>query len=182
MGWGVTSSLPVRVASLMVLAAVVLVAARGLIGGAGASESAALQAEKTSGVVSGVIDGDTVDVEVSGQGTVRVRLLGVDAPEVEHRGEAGECFGREAGMALERLLPVGSRVTLVSDPSQDVVDVYGRWLRYVHLGGDDVGRALIRAGDATALEGRSSVTRAAGYRRAEQRAQDQRLGLWAACG
>ncbi|WP_224279783.1 thermonuclease family protein [Nocardioides lacusdianchii] len=177
------ASRPVRVISLLVLAVVLLISVRGLFGTAG-SNGAAAQAQRpqsTTGVVERVLDGDTVDVDVAKQGIVRVRLLGVDAPEIAHPGKAGECFGSEANAALGRLLPSGTRVRIVSDPSQDLVDVYGRWLRYLQRDGDDVGRAQIRAGAAGVLESGSSLSRTGTYRRAEQRARDQRLGMWASC-
>ena len=177
------ASRPVRVISLLVLAVVFLISVRGLFGTAGSTGAVAgaQRPHSTTGVVKRVLDGDTVDVDVVEQGTVRVHLLGVDAPEIAHRGKAGECFGSEASDALGRLLPSGTRVRLVSDPSQDLVDVYGRWLRYLQRDGDDIGRAQIRAGAAGVLGGSSLMSRTDTYRRAEQRARDQRLGMWASC-
>jgi len=44
-------------------------------------------------VVIQVIDGDTVDVAMAGGATRRVRLVGIDTPEVYH---GVECGGKEA--------------------------------------------------------------------------------------
>jgi endonuclease YncB( thermonuclease family) len=84
-----------------------------------------------------VVDGDTVDL-ANGE---RVRLVGVDTPEV------GECGFEEAGAFLERLV-LGERVQLTA--SDEDRDAYGRLLRYVDVGGTDVGLRLIRRGYAEA--------------------------------
>ena len=95
-----------------------------------------------------VIDGDTIEV-ASGcdcPDKLRIRLLGVDAPE---RGQEGF---QEAKYALEAILSLPGRgfreVRLVSDrPCQ--IDPFGRRLAYVELPEDlDVGKELIRAGHA----------------------------------
>ena len=85
------------------------------------------------------VDGDTV---VTSEG--RVRLLGMDTPE---RGQCG--FGPASSYA-GRLAPPGSTVELVSVPGDDDRDRYGRLLRYVYVGADDVGYAQILAGYAIA--------------------------------
>ena len=69
---------------------------------------------------------------------VRVRFLGISAPEIPHPGRPGECYGHLSARHLKQLLPAGTHVTLVSDPTQDNVDPYGRWLRYVKAAGRDM--------------------------------------------
>lgn len=93
----------------------------------------------TTATVSHVVDGDTI---VTSRG--RVRIIGIDTPE---RGICG--FG-PATSKLQRLTPVGSRVTLTRAAGRDDQDRYGRYLRYVSLDGVDAGGALIRAGLADA--------------------------------
>ncbi|MQA13024.1 MAG: nuclease [Pseudonocardiaceae bacterium] len=80
-----------------------------------------------NGTVVDVIDGDTVDVAVDGGGTKRVRVLGIDTPEMFG---AEQCWGREASDFAERTL-AGQRVRLDSDPTQDDRDAYDRALRYL---------------------------------------------------
>ncbi len=88
--------------------------------------------------VNRVVDGDTVDV--SGFG--RVRVKGIDAPEV------GECGHDEATERLAQLV-LGRQVSLVPG-GRDDRDRYDRLLRYLDLGGTDAGRDLIGAGLAVA--------------------------------
>ena len=91
-----------------------------------------------------VADGDTVTVVIDGV-RERVRLLGIDAPEL---GSPGECFGRESADRAAALL-TGTSVQLIADDTQDDRDRYGRLLRYVVLAdGTLVNGMLVRDGDA----------------------------------
>jgi micrococcal nuclease len=129
--------------------------------------------------VAGVTDGDTLQVRLPGGRLEYVRLIGIDTPEVHGR---SECGGREASRAMERLVPVGSRVLLVSDPTQADRDRYDRLLRYVHREGTDVGRAQLMAGRARVYVYRDDPFRRTGsYERAEREAQADGRGSWSRC-
>ncbi len=132
-------------------------------------------------VVVDVVDGDTLVVRSAGK-DVRVRLLGIDAPEVDHRGDgAGECYGNQATRQLETLTPVGSRVTLSADDGQDDLDKWGRQLRYVASGDTDVNRALLSQGGAKRFAEWNPLARADSYDQAAAGAARDRIGLWKAC-
>lgn len=148
-------------------------------GGGGSSQGGKVVRQR--GNVVKVVDGDTVRVRLRpGRATRDVRLIGVDTPEV-HGGS--ECWGPEASAALERVLPVGSRVSLVSDPTQARTDRYGRLLRYVAKGGKDVNRMQVANGSASVyVHGGKPFQRTATYQRAEAAAQADGRGLWGACG
>jgi micrococcal nuclease len=180
------ASKPVRLLSLAIVALVVLVGVRGIVGGIGVGgdlreTEPAAAGDRTPGVVAYVLDGDTVEVTTRGGRTVRVRFLGISAPEISHPGKAGECHGYPATRHLRQLLPAGTHVTLVSDPTQDDVDAYGRWLRYVEADGRDIGRAQIRSGAAAARDSSDPVARLATYERVEDQARERGAGMWAAC-
>lgn len=87
-----------------------------------------------AGVVTEVIDGDTLEVE----GIGRVRLIGIDTPE------RGECGFATASQRLADLVE-GRSVVLVPGASDDV-DRYDRLLRYVEVDGTDAGLSLIESG------------------------------------
>jgi micrococcal nuclease len=116
-------------------------------------------------------DGDTL--WLSGIG--KVRLIGVDTPEVY--GQV-ECFGHEASAFVERLLPLGSRVSyrLGVDPR----DRYGRALAYVYL---DDGRllnmVLVRRGFAQPLTIPPNDELAGRFVGAARDARRRGAGLWA---
>ena len=126
-----------------------------------------------------VVDGDTVDVRLSTGTRVRVRLLGIDTPEVYG---GVQCGAREASTAMKRLLPPRARVSMVSDRSQDAVDRYGRILRYVTHRGHDVGRVLVRRGHARVyVYQHRPFARLGAYDRSERSARGHDRGLWGHC-
>jgi len=128
-----------------------------------------------------VVDGDTVDVRLRSTGrTVRVRVVGVDTPEV-YGGR--ECWGPQASAATTRTLPVGTRVVLTSEPRQGNKDRYGRLLRYVTKRSNslDVGRWLVHHGHATVLVVGDGFERVRRYRAEQRSANRADRGLWGAC-
>ena len=126
-----------------------------------------------------IVDGDTLDVLTPAAVVKRVRLLGVDTPE------RGECWAREATAELERLAPVGTRVTLAGERGQGDVDRYGRLLAYVYSAGvdgpDSVNRGLVVAGAARAYRYRRAVRFDASFRVAEREARAAGVGRWGSC-
>lgn len=74
-------------------------------------------------------------------------------------------------------------VSLSTSPGSDTVDRYGRLLRYVELGGRDVGLAMIQAGRASEYHLRTAATesRAAEYVAAQSVAMREKRGQWATC-
>lgn len=79
------------------------------------------------GVVTKVVDGDTLVVKVEGEPR-RVRLLGVDTPETVHPRKPVQYYGREASAFTKQALS-GRRVWLEYDVAP--LDKYRRHLAYV---------------------------------------------------
>lgn len=148
---------------------------------AGCQQAAPPPAEDVDTYVSRrVIDGDTVDL-AGPAGPVRVRILGIDAPEVAHDGRPAQCGSADARERLAELTSDG--VQLVSDPGSDPEDRYGRRLAYLEAGGVDVGGALVAEGLVGAWSPPSvaAPARLAHYRAAEAAAQDAMVGSWGPC-
>lgn len=124
-------------------------------------------------VVTSITDGDTFRA-----GDERVRLTGIDTPEVSG---AVECYGREATEALARLIPPGSEVRLVLDV--DAEDRYDRTLAYVYRlpGGEFVNLSLARDGFAQPLTIPPNVAHAEELVAAAGQARTAERGLWSAC-
>jgi micrococcal nuclease len=121
-------------------------------------------------VVERVTDGDTIRC-ADGR---RVRLLGIDAPEMSQRP-----FGQAARRALQRMTPEGSQVTL--EVGRTRTDRYGRVLAVLRLpNGTDVNERLVAEGFAVRYLG-GAKNDAADRRlaRAEEQARSTRAGLWA---
>src|SRR5712691_4500035 len=94
-----------------------------LLAGCGGGEAATSGGRTAK--VERVTDGDTVRLV----GLGRVRLIGVDTPEVFG---GAQCYGREASAFVKRLLPPGRRVRYRVGIQPR--DRYGRLLAYVWLG------------------------------------------------
>lgn len=162
--------------------ALVLSAALAGCSGAPAPDDGSGGVTAAVGTVDRVVDGDTLVARIDGE-RVRVRLLGVDAPELAAGYGAPECHGREAAAAAEELLPRGARIALRTDPSQGAEDRFGRLLAEVTVAGDarTVNERLIADGDAVVFRGDGRARLQPALRAAERRARDTGLGLWSSC-
>lgn len=149
------------------------------VSGCGRSEAAG---PRDQGRVTKITDGDTLRVDMNAGGEEKVRLIGIDTPEVHGPGGLRECFGKEASAELARLLPVGATVRLVIDA--EARDQYGRLLAYVYRVSDDlhVNLEMARRGFAAPLTIPPNVAFADDFVSAAAAARDGNRGLWAACG
>lgn len=125
-------------------------------------------------VVDAVGDGDSITLE----GLGRVRLIGIDTPEVG-RGPV-ECFGEEASAFLRRVAPPGADVRYRLGPEER--DRYGRLLAYVWLGdGRFLNGLIARRGFGRQLTIPPNVDYAERIGAAVRRAREDGLGLWGRC-
>jgi micrococcal nuclease len=122
-------------------------------------------------LVRSVVDGDTIDVATVG----RVRLLGIDAPEIGRVLDTPAPFGREARDRLTQLV-LHRWVRLEQEGA--ALDVYSRHLAYVLTeDGQFVNATLVREGLAR-VSARLPLARLAELQRAEGEAQAFRRGMW----
>lgn len=130
------------------------------------SGATAPPADRWSGVVSYVVDGDSVRVRpLQGGKPVSIRIDGIDAPEICQSG------GETARDALKRRV-LGLQVVIEGKSRDD----YGRLLARITLDGDDVGARLVSDGHAWSYRYRGS----AGPYAAQQRlAESARRGIFA---
>ncbi len=135
------------------------------------------------GQVAYVSDGDTIGVRL-GTTVRRIRLLGIDAPETKDPNRPVACFGPQASARAAMLLPRGTAVTVVTDPTQDRIDRYGRLLAYVFRNGETrpVNERLLADGAARVYVYRNRpFRRLPAFRLAEREAMSAGRGLWGAC-
>jgi micrococcal nuclease len=154
----------------------------GGVAGPGGEPGAGRAAEGAAARVVRVVDGDTLIARLGGD-DVRVRLIGVDAPESVTPDRPVECFGPQAGARLRALLPEGVRVRVATDPSQGPRDRFGRTLGEVTRAGQalTVNEALVAGGHARVFRGDGRARILPRLRDAERRARSEGRGLWAAC-
>jgi micrococcal nuclease len=118
-----------------------------------------------------VLDGDTIDVMSIG----RVRLLGIDAPEVGRGFDTPAPFGPEARARLTTLL-LRRWVRLEFEGA--ATDAYQRRLAYVFTeDGQFVNALLVREGLAR-VSARTPLARLRELQRAQAEAQAARRGMW----
>lgn len=127
-----------------------------------------------------VVDGDTLDIDAPDgrHGKTRVRIWGIDAPEIAHPPHTTitQPYGREAADYLERRV-AGQTVKLVLEPSR-LRDRYDRLLAHVELAsGPLVAQELIDEGLATA-DDRWNHRYRDRFARAESEAKRRRVGIW----
>lgn len=136
--------------------------------------------ERLRARVLSAVDGDTIRVRSARRGNrkISVRLLGVDTPEKYGR---RECLGSRASDFTNRLLK-GSRVKLVTDPSQERRDRYGRLLAYVTRGSTSAQVALLARGLARIYAPDGPFRRIDRFSRAQRKAKQRGRGAWSACG
>jgi micrococcal nuclease len=127
--------------------------------------------------VTKVTDGDTIHVTYRGQDE-RVRLIGVDTPEVSWYGGTAECLGEEAGRYTRGRLATRT-VRLEFDVERR--DRFGRLLAYVFIGDELFNATLVRLGYATADPVPPDTARARDFAEAQRQARASSRGLWAAC-
>jgi micrococcal nuclease len=122
-------------------------------------------------VVERVADGDTFSCR-DGR---RVRLIGIDAPELR-QGEPA----RLARAALTRLAPPGTALRLEGDVTPR--DRYGRELAHVWTGSRLVNEALVLEGWAMLYTVPPNVKYAERLERAQKKARAAGAGLWSSGG
>lgn len=126
-----------------------------------------------------VIDGDTIVISDNG-GSPRVRIIGIDTPELGRNGNPDECYGQESTAALTAALSAGP-IELVSDPSQGDTDKYGRLLRHITVNGQSVAVTMLAAGMGHEYTYDTPYAGLADHQAAEAAARDSGAGLWSAC-
>lgn len=140
-------------------------------------------------VVKHVTDGDTIGVTLEGGAEAKVRLLYVDTPESKDNshGEAKE-EGKKAAEFLTKLLPVGTKVSLVGPAKELEKDRYQRILAVVFIPTHEglsgpptiVQEAIIRAGWSPLWEkyGKVSFDWRPRLVKAQEEAKEAKAGAW----
>ena len=125
--------------------------------------------------VAAVLDGDSI-VLSTGE---HVRYLGIDAPELSHQSEPGDCYGEQARDA-NRNWVMGRTIRL--EYGRGKRDGHGRLLAYIFLpDGTCVNAALLQGGFAWLHIPPNGISRGAQFRDAQREGLQQRRGMWTAC-
>lgn len=133
-----------------------------------------------------VIDGDTIRVLTKGGRNLRVRLLGIDAPELSTtRTGSIQCGSAEAAAALSEIARPGEALDLQFDAVQPRRDRFGRLLAAVIVPGEraTVQEALLRDGWARVYSPDDSwFVGVDEFHAAADDARKAKRGVWRLCG
>ncbi len=120
-----------------------------------------------------VHDGDSLRLK----GGEKIRLIGINTPELARGSEPAEPFGIAARDALRALLPVGSRIGV--QYGREAQDRHGRTLAHLYFeDGRSVQRWLLEKGYAVAIAIPPNLYNVNCYQQAERFARAKRQGLW----
>jgi len=119
-------------------------------------------------VVTRVIDGDTIEVNIDGT-IYKVRYIGIDTPEF------GEPWANEA-TRLNRQLVEEKAVRLEKDISE--TDRYGRLLRYIYVDDVFINAELVRQGLAWSKAYEPDIKYQDILEEAEAEARQAKIGIW----
>jgi micrococcal nuclease len=130
-----------------------------------------------SGVVTAVFDGDTIQVKLSDGRSRRVRLIGVDAPEID---DPREAVALRARLAERFVFYHLYRKVVGLSYDLTPADKYGRVLAYIHTGeGEIFNEIIIRSGFAFVyLKFPFRKDYQERFSRAQEEARKGERGLW----
>ncbi len=125
-----------------------------------------------------VYDGDTIKLK-NGK---KVRLIGIDTPEIGKDGKEDECFAKEARQKAIDLL-AKKRVKIETDSTQEKYDKYGRLLAYIFLeDGTNINKFLIQEGYAKEFTYKQKPYKyQKEFKKAENTAKENKKGIWGSC-
>jgi len=136
-----------------------------------------------------VIDGDTIYGWVEGFGKTKVRLIGIDAPEMEYgkhalrqtkrwhkNPEEVYSLGWKAKLYLRGLLPKHTRVKIETDV--ELFDDYGRLLGYVWKGDTLTNELMVKEGYAAVYTFPPNVKYVERFIKAQKEARRNHKGIW----
>lgn len=118
------------------------------------------------GKVISIADGDTVTVLTNANEQVKIRIYGIDCPEKK------QAFGAKAKQFLSSL--IFGQVVMIQPLGKDL---YGRTIARITCEGRDIGLTMIQYGYAWWYQ--QYAKKEIDYKKAQSKAKEQQLGLWA---
>ena len=137
-----------------------------------------------------IVDGDTLYCVNTDKEEIRIRLIGIDAPEsymtakaykdAERSGESIETIKQMGDMSkayVSSKINNGDKITLEFDVQ--IEDRYGRTLAYVYLpDGSMINELMVKEGYAQVMTVPPNVKYQELFIKAEQDARDNQRGIW----
>jgi micrococcal nuclease len=132
--------------------------------------SAFSQTETVRVKVETVHDGDSLTVSDASKRSFKIRLIGIDAPELK------QDFGGKARKQLKKLLKLDKKNIIVKPFG---LDRYNRILALIFVGGLNVNLELLKNGSAWVYDSKELGKEQSGiYAEAMSEARRKKIGLW----
>jgi micrococcal nuclease len=142
-----------------------------------ATPAITMPADAAPATVNYVHDGDTLFLSTPADPNLKVRLVGIDTPEV---GDNLECYGDEATATLRELAPEGATVFTKADV--EPLDQYGRSLLYLFTAdGTSINLEMVARGAAEAVRIGENDAYWDQLSTAQSIAAESAAGRWGAC-
>lgn len=120
-------------------------------------------------------DGDTCRVRSSDNIVLKIRLIGIDAPEVSNKkNKDNQPYGKESKTFINNLIK-GKSVTLKNYGT----DQYGRNLSEIFLGKNNINLKMVEMGMAEVYSGKIEKNfKIEIYQETEKKTKKNKLGIW----
>ncbi|MGK0270617.1 MAG: micrococcal nuclease [Cocleimonas sp.] len=137
------------------------------------------QSKVEKATVKWVYDGDTLLVtDANGNNKRKIRIIGIDTPEVKHHQQKAQQYGAKAREEL-RVLLKDANYQIFLEFDKEKYDRYKRQLAHVTLtDGTNISEWLLQRGFAKTLIIPPNVKYANCYKASERQAQQQKIRLW----
>ncbi len=121
-----------------------------------------------------IANGDSVIAVTDNQTRLRIRLLGIDAPELSYNGKPGQPYAEEARDYLDHL--IGGKTIQVDAYGRDQ---YNRVLGVLWDEQLNINLLMVAMGYAEVYRGAPCVVHCRDLEAAEAKARKDRVGMWA---
>ncbi len=130
-------------------------------------------------IVSKVVDGDTLDIDIANgkYQTTRIRLWGVDCPETKHPYTKPMYYGQQAA-DFTKIKSLNKTVTVMLDKDNNSRGKYGRLLAYIKLEDGQYLNELLLSNGYCYADVRFKHSHYKKYKQLEKISRYKSIGLW----
>lgn len=123
------------------------------------------------------VDGDTAWFIMNDE-EVKVRFIGIDAPEIEHEETPAEYYSLQAKAYVCNRLDNAKKIELEFDPNSDMQDKYERFLAWVFVNDKLLQDDIVKKGFAKVTYLYDNYKYSDILIESEKKAKSENLGIW----
>ena len=123
------------------------------------------------------VDGDTAWFTMDNE-DIKVRFIGINAPELEHEESEAEYYSEEAKDYVCKKLESATKIELEFDSNSDKQDKYERFLAWIFIDGNLLQKDIVRNGYAKVAYLYDDYKYSDIVLKNEEIAKKKKLGIW----